>query len=725
MPEGTVLHGKYLVGRLLGKNEESFNYLGYNLFSEAKVKIKELFLEKRTTRNLPSYDVCWPEPEKDSTEISQSFLLREKQTVESLSKEECPAFDMFYEHNTVYLVVETAQKPESKKTLISEKLLRGSTEENIVEDGNNNPSKEEKDVPSKQKKIKPVIIILSLFLVAVVSFFIGKDPSTLIRADQAFKSGRFEDVARLYTQVANPDIWGERVRQGYQDSLIQVAEEALQNSDFWQAMKIYEELDLQEKADQAGKTGAEEAMSLGNYLTAADLFEHIGDETGAKNAWDSFGSVQLTAGCFEDAVAAFQKSGNKENEREAYNAWGDDLFQKSDYDGAIKQYKHSGESEKEKVAALAEAEFMISAGQYSEAAVLLGKYAGSDVAQTVYTAFKTSIAGMSKDNSVKQASEFGKKLKVLNTQIEYCRLLENGGYDLNSVYPDGVEVNVDLAKHQLFEIADERSTNDPDCSRVLIFFREEEKPDLEGKTALIEEEMDQIKIDAEESRLDKDYGYKVKFLPGMMEFLPEQVRAGNEEECTTIILFEKGYIPEGHLAVRTLKPNPGNSLLNDIYNTNYQVYLCYKAYEGIAVYEKNNPLVGRVYDGYANHSLASKSVVGNDYSDAGIDISSIGTELVQEALQNEGSEESQEILSRYGEMVIDFVKKTGWGDYILIPDIDSSGTIKNFKGTALNVQEWNTEKYMLGRYEEDWLQKQLQENAMEDLARYVLLNYKK
>ena len=727
LPEGTVLHGKYLVGKLIGKNGESFSYLGYNLVSGAEVRIKELFFEKRTTRILPSYDVRWSGQGKDLTEKTQTFLHREKQTVESLSKEESPAYDTFYEHNTVYVVVETVQKLEPKKKMpVSEKRINGSAEDGNGEAGNITPLKNGKDAPAKQKKrAKPFVIVFSLFFVAVVSFVMGRDLLTLIRADQALKAGRYEDAAGLYTQVANPGIWGKKVQRGYQNSMLQVAEEALRNNNFQQAMKIYEELNLQEKADQAGKTGAEEAMSQGNYLTAADLFEYIGDETGAKSAWDSYGSEQLTAGCFEDAVAAFQKSGNKDNEREAYSAWGDDLFQKSDYDGAIEQYKRSGESEKAKTAALAKAESMISTGQYLEAAALLGDYSGQDIAQTVFAVFKTSTVGMNKDDTVKQASEFGEKLRALNTQIEYCRLLKNDGYELNSVYPDGVEVDADLSKYQLFEITDGLSANDPDCSHVLVFSREEEKPGLESKTALFEEELDQAIEKANKSRLDTDYGYRVRFLPGMMDFLPEQVRAGSEEECTSVILFEKGYIPDGNLTIRTSKTSPGKSLENNIFNTNYQVYLCYEAYEGIAVYEKENPMMGRAYDGYVNHSPASKSVVGNDYSDAGIDLSSVEIEEIQKALENEGSEESRSILSQYDEKIINFVKKTGWGDYILFPDTDSSGKTKNFKGTALNVQEWNTEKYMLGRFEENWLKKQLEEKAMEDLARYVLLNYKK
>ena len=171
--------------------------------------------------------------------------------------------------------------------------------------------------------------------------------------------------------------------------------------------------------------------------------------------------------------------------------------------------------------------------------------------------------------------------------------------------------------------------------------------------------------------------------------------------------MEKGYYPEGRLTIRTTSSTSYGSLPAYV-SISYKVYIYYTAYEGIVAYDKENPLVGIFYDGYANESPMSNCVTGNYYSDAGIDLSSIEIEEIQKALENEDSEESKKILAKYDSKIIEFVKKSGWGDYILIPDSDENGNTQNFKGSTANIEEWNTEKYMLGRFKDGWMKKQIE-----------------
>ena len=51
LPPGTVLLGRYLVGRALGEGGFGITYIGYDLRLELKVAIKEYYPVDRATRN--------------------------------------------------------------------------------------------------------------------------------------------------------------------------------------------------------------------------------------------------------------------------------------------------------------------------------------------------------------------------------------------------------------------------------------------------------------------------------------------------------------------------------------------------------------------------------------------------------------------------------------------------------------------------------------------------
>ena len=106
---GTVLQGKYLVGKVLGEGGFGITYLGYNLILQEKVAIKEFyphgFVGRDTTVNSTVMSYVGQE---SFTEKSKNGFIREAKTMQSLNKVEgiVEMKDVFAENNTVYIVME-------------------------------------------------------------------------------------------------------------------------------------------------------------------------------------------------------------------------------------------------------------------------------------------------------------------------------------------------------------------------------------------------------------------------------------------------------------------------------------------------------------------------------------------------------------------------------------------------------------------------------------------
>ena len=106
---GTVLQGKYLVGKVLGEGGFGITYLGFNLLLQEKVAIKEFyphgFVGRDTTVNSTVMSYVGQE---SFTEKSKDGFIREAKTMQSLNKVEgiVEMKDVFAENNTVYIVME-------------------------------------------------------------------------------------------------------------------------------------------------------------------------------------------------------------------------------------------------------------------------------------------------------------------------------------------------------------------------------------------------------------------------------------------------------------------------------------------------------------------------------------------------------------------------------------------------------------------------------------------
>ena len=107
--EETVLNGKYLVGKMLGRGGFGITYLGFDLNLRIRITIREYFPVGMSIRVPCSYDVL-PLADRESAAAFEKgfsvFLNEEK----NLSIYGCPYIvhvrDVFKEHGTVYIIMD-------------------------------------------------------------------------------------------------------------------------------------------------------------------------------------------------------------------------------------------------------------------------------------------------------------------------------------------------------------------------------------------------------------------------------------------------------------------------------------------------------------------------------------------------------------------------------------------------------------------------------------------
>ena len=110
LPPGTVLLGRYLVGRALGEGGFGITYIGYDLRLELKVAIKEYYPVDRATRNSAvSLSVTsFVGPSSQSFQRGKEKYLVEARTMAKMDKQQAivSVRDFFEENNTAYIVME-------------------------------------------------------------------------------------------------------------------------------------------------------------------------------------------------------------------------------------------------------------------------------------------------------------------------------------------------------------------------------------------------------------------------------------------------------------------------------------------------------------------------------------------------------------------------------------------------------------------------------------------
>ena len=110
IPPGSLLHGRYRVGRVLGEGGFGITYLGRDTVLDQRVAIKEYFPTFLVSREVSvTLDVtCHTSGNQPTYEKGREQFLREAQTMAKL--DEIPEIvrvkDHFPEHNTAYIVME-------------------------------------------------------------------------------------------------------------------------------------------------------------------------------------------------------------------------------------------------------------------------------------------------------------------------------------------------------------------------------------------------------------------------------------------------------------------------------------------------------------------------------------------------------------------------------------------------------------------------------------------
>ena len=118
LPEGSVLNGKYLVGKVLGRGGFGVTYLGYEMNLQIRVAIKEFFPMGMSSRSSQNYSVISSTTvEDESFSKGCAAFLDEARTLAIInSPYVVHVRDYFREHSTAYLIMDFVEG----KTLATE-----------------------------------------------------------------------------------------------------------------------------------------------------------------------------------------------------------------------------------------------------------------------------------------------------------------------------------------------------------------------------------------------------------------------------------------------------------------------------------------------------------------------------------------------------------------------------------------------------------------------------
>ena len=122
LPMGTVLRGRYLVGRVLGMGGFGITYLGYDLVLEIKVAVKEYMPSGLATRHADRHRVVLTGHRKEDYENGLRRFLEEARILAKLqgTPNIVSVQDYFKENNTAYFVMEYVDGMSLKSYLASQ-----------------------------------------------------------------------------------------------------------------------------------------------------------------------------------------------------------------------------------------------------------------------------------------------------------------------------------------------------------------------------------------------------------------------------------------------------------------------------------------------------------------------------------------------------------------------------------------------------------------------------
>ena len=122
LPCGTVLGGRYVIGRVLGQGGFGITYLGWNLTLEIAVCIKEYFPDGAAMRSSEKSQLVFWGAGENSQSLKQSRESFVKEARKAVKLNDLPSvvnvWDVFYENDTAYIVMNYIEGETLKNRLV-------------------------------------------------------------------------------------------------------------------------------------------------------------------------------------------------------------------------------------------------------------------------------------------------------------------------------------------------------------------------------------------------------------------------------------------------------------------------------------------------------------------------------------------------------------------------------------------------------------------------------
>ena len=322
------------------------------------------------------------------------------------------------------------------------------------------------------------------------------------------------------------------------------ADRYVESGEYEKALSIYTQQNEDEKAQATIKKMANAAMEVGSFEEAHRLYLSIGDKEGAHSAAVRAGDAAMETGDPEKARGYYESADEPEKVREACVKLGDLASESGDFKSAQNFYKSAGPIGKEKWAETVRIRFqsMIDNNDLEGAYGVYREGSGAVAEEAMLDAVLTMRVSVGDAAAYPIAGKFGATIRDIDAQLLYCRKLAEAGYDLEQVYPDGVNVSLDLRQYTFVNAASAYDTTD--YGKLLVFWLEENKPETEFRARDMADTKRSYPIGLEDySAHDKikDQCYTVRLLPGMLMQLPEEKRAESWEACDTLLIAETAY----------------------------------------------------------------------------------------------------------------------------------------------------------------------------------------
>lgn len=180
------------------------------------------------------------------------------------------------------------------------------------------------------------------------------------------------------------------------------------------------------------------------------------------------------------------------------------------------------------------------------------------------------------DIDYKYARIQGEKLNNINEQLAFCHSLYEAGYDMDELYPEGVEVkHLNLGAYQVMSLAesDEAETEEYviDPQSVLIFERKEKE---------------YVPAETEDHGLNYTNLYTIKLLPGYLFRYGNEHVAHSYDEATCIVIADSVYIRRGMITEYSTSTTSSSGK-----TTRYPYY---SAVNALSVYDRNDAKTGYI-----------------------------------------------------------------------------------------------------------------------------------